>query len=140
MELLPLAEYAGLAVVPYNAMGAGLLTGKYIKGGTGRLEESEMYKVRYDDARYVEVTKRFVAYAGKKGLSPAALATSWVMSHPAVTSTLFGARNLDQFNDTLTCLDIRLSPGERAEITALSIDPPLATDREPMAISKKRGW
>ena len=140
VELLPLAEYAGLAVVPYNAMGAGLLTGKYLDGETGRLKESEMYKVRYDDARYIEVTRRFVAYAKKKGLSPAALATSWVMSHPMVTSTLFGARNLEQFNDTLTCLDIRLGPEERDAVTALSIDPPLPTDREPMAVSTKRGW
>lgn len=52
-----------------------------------------------------------------------------VASHPAVTSTILGARNLDQLNDTLGCLDIRLTPEARAEISALSVDPPLATDR-----------
>ncbi len=140
VEILPLAEHENLAVVPYNAMGAGLLTGKYLTGGTGRLTETEMYRQRYSRGDYTEIASRFVGHAKERGHSPAALATAWVMAHPLVTSTLFGARNLEQFNDTLACLDIRLTPEQRAEITALSIDPPQATDREPMAAMRTRGW
>jgi aryl-alcohol dehydrogenase-like predicted oxidoreductase len=140
VEILPLAEHEGLAVVPYNAMGAGLLTGKYLDGGQGRITESEMYRQRYSNPVYGEIAERFVAYARAHGHSPAALATAWVMANPVVTSTLVGARNLEQFNDTLSCLDIRLSPEQRQEITALSIDPPVATDREPMAAMRTRGW
>lgn len=140
VELLPMAQYEGLAVAPYNAIGAGLLTGKYLNGLNGRLTETEMYRQRYDNPQYVEVTKRFIAYAREKGLSPAALAVSWVMSHPLITSTIIGARNMEQLNDTLQCLDIRLTPEQRAEITALSVNPPLATDRESMDAFKARGW
>lgn len=140
VEILPLAEHEQLAVVPYNAMGAGLLTGKYLTGGTGRLTETEMYRQRYSRVDYTEIAAQFVAYAQGHGYSPAALATAWVMAHPIVTSTLFGARNLEQFDDTLACLDIQLTPEKRAEITALSIDPPQATDREPMAAMRTRGW
>jgi aryl-alcohol dehydrogenase-like predicted oxidoreductase len=140
VEIFPMAAYEKLAVVPYNAMGAGLLTGKYLKGGTGRLEETEMYKQRYADPRYVEVTGRFVEFAAKNGVPPAPLAVAWVMSRPEVTSTLVGARNLEQFRQTLQCLDIRLSAEERDEITAFSIDPPHATDRESMNAMLKRGW
>lgn len=141
VEILPMADYEGLAVVPYNAIGAGLLTGKYLKeDGQGRLTEAEMYRQRYDNPAYIEVTRKFVAYAREKGVSPAALATRWVMSHPAVTSAIIGARNLDQMNDTMTCVNIEMQPEVRAEITALSIDPPRATDRESMAAAKLRGW
>lgn len=140
VELLPLAEHERLAVVPYNAIGAGLLTGKYLTGGAGRLTEVEMYRQRYENDGYVEVTRRFVDYAKARGNSPAALAVAWVKAHPLVTSVLVGARSVAQLDDTLTCLDFDLSPGERAEITALSIDPPLATDREPLAAVKTRGW
>ena len=59
----------------------------------------------------------------------AALAVAWVASHRAITSTIIGARKLEQMNDTLGCLDIALSSEERAKIAALSIDPPSATDR-----------
>jgi len=140
VELLPLAAHEGLAVCPYNAIGAGLLTGKYLDGQTGRLNEMEMYRQRYANPQYTEVTKRFVAYARKHGFSPAALAMAWVQSHPTVTAPIIGARNRAQFEDTLGCLDIRLSPDQRAEITALSIDPPDATDRESMAAMRARGW
>ena len=140
VEIVPMAAHERLAVVPYNAMGAGLLTGKYLQGGTGRLDETEMYKQRYADPRYVEVTRRFVAFAAAKGIAPAPLAVAWVMSRPEVSSTLVGARNLEQFRETLQCLDIRLTAAERDEITALSIDPPHATDRESMNAMLKRGW
>jgi len=129
VEILPMAISEGLAVCPYNPLAAGLLTGKYLKGGSGRLDENDMYKKRYASPQYTEVAERFVPYAASVGLSPAALALAWVMSHPAITSTIIGARNLDQMNDCLGCLDIKLTPEDRAKVTALSIDPPLATDR-----------
>ncbi len=140
VELLPLAHHESLAVVPYNAIGAGLLTGKYLEGGSGRLHEAEMYRQRYENEQYAEVTRRFVAYAREKGRSPAALAVAWVKAHPVVTSALVGARTVDQLKDTLACLEIPMSPEQRAEITELSIAPPLATDREPMAAMNSRGW
>lgn len=140
VEILPLAAYAGLGVVPYNAIAAGLLTGKYLAGGQGRLTEVEMYRQRYENSAYAEVTRRFVAYARAKGVSPAALAVAWVNSHPQVTSAIVGARNLAQFEDTLGCIALRLGAEQRAEITGLSIDPPHATDREPLAAVSTRGW
>jgi aryl-alcohol dehydrogenase-like predicted oxidoreductase len=141
VEMLPLAAYEGLAVVPYNALGAGLLTGKYLqREGQGRLTEVEMYRQRYENPAYADITRRFVEYAEVRGYSPAALAVAWVMAHPAVTSTLVGARNVAQLDATLACLDLRLNPEQRAEITALSIDPPLPTDREPLAAVSTRGW
>ncbi len=140
VEILPMAEYEGFAVVPYNALGAGLLTGKYLEGGSGRLNEAEMYRQRYDNPQYVEITRKFVAFAKEKGVAPAALALAWVMSHPLINSAIFGARSLEQFENTLTCLEHRLTLEARREITALSVDPPRATDRESMDAMKKRGW
>lgn len=140
VEIMPMCAYERFGLVPYNALGAGLLTGKYLEGGTGRLDEAEMYRQRYDNPQYVEITRKFVAHAKEKGASPAALALAWVMSHPLVESSIFGARNLDQFEDTFTCLDHRLSPEERRAISALSIDPPRATDREGMDAMRQRGW
>ena len=130
VEILPLALAEQLAVCPCNPLAAGLLTGKYQRGQTGRLHENAMYRERYKNPQYLEVANRFVPYAASLGMSPAALALAWVSSHPAVTSTIIGARDLGQLNDNLGCLDIHLSPEARNQITALSIDPPSATDRE----------
>ncbi len=130
VEILPAAASEGVAVFPYNPLGAGMLTGKYLKGQTGRLSRNQMYQRRYGDPDYNEIVRRFVAYAEKRSVSPAALAVAWVNAHPSVTASIVGARNVDQLNDTLGCLDIELSAEEWAEIGALAPEPPLATDRE----------
>jgi aryl-alcohol dehydrogenase-like predicted oxidoreductase len=130
VEILPMAASENLAVCPYSPLAAGLLTGKYQRGESGRIKVNPMYAERYRNPVYMETAADFVAYALTKGRSPSALANAWVVSHPAVTSTIIGARNVDQLDDALGCVDIDLTSEQRAEITALSIDPPLATDRE----------
>lgn len=135
VEILPMAASEGLAVCPYSPVAAGLLTGKYLRGEGGRITEHPMYQERYKKEDYAQIAAQFVAYAHAHGYAPSALATRWVIDHPAVTSAIIGARNLEQLDQALECTKFRLSAEERAAITALSIDPPLATDREPTAVA-----
>jgi aryl-alcohol dehydrogenase-like predicted oxidoreductase len=130
VEILPMAEAENLAVFPYSPLGGGLLTGKYAgddRPAGGRLVESEMYQIRYRDT--YDTAERFAAFARDRGWQPAALAVAWVGSHPAVTAPLIGARNLGQLEGSLAALEIDMTPELRAEISALSPEPPPATDR-----------
>jgi aryl-alcohol dehydrogenase-like predicted oxidoreductase len=132
VELLPLALSEGLGVIPYSPLGGGLLTGKY-KGGaqpeTGRLVENVMYRKRYGEAVHWDTADRFAAFAAERGLRPAALAVAWAMSHPAVTAPIIGARSVAQLEESLGAVAIAMTPELRAEVTALSVEPPVATDR-----------
>lgn len=130
VEILPMAQHEGLAVFPYSPIAAGLLTGKYNRGESGRVTMVPMYIERYKDEYYLEIAEHFVAYAAEHSLTPSALATAWVASHPAVTAPIIGARNLNQLNQALEAVAIAMSPEMRAAISALSPTPPLATDRE----------
>lgn len=137
VEILPLAQAEQLGVIPYSPLGGGLLSGKYSttrKPDQGRLVENQMYVKRYGDTGYYQVAEGFAAHAQARGVRPAALAVAWVMSHPAVTAPIIGARNLEQLEESLASLDIVITPEWRAEISALSPEPPLATDR-----SEERG-
>ncbi|MCD6289705.1 MAG: aldo/keto reductase [Anaerolineae bacterium] len=132
VEILPLALSEGLAVMPYSPLGGGLLTGKYgvrQRPKQGRLVENDMYRKRYGDPVYYEVAERFTKHAQEHGVHPVSLAIAWVMSHPAVTAPIIGARNLEQLEPALKALDVPMTPEWRAEISALSIEPPPATDR-----------
>lgn len=132
VEILPLAADEKLGVITYSPLGGGLLTGKYTtrdKPQKGRLVDNKMYSRRYADQTYYEVAERFLGYAKQRGTHPATLAVAWVMSHPAVTAPIIGARNLEQLEPSLAALQTKLTPQQRQEITDLSIDPPLATDR-----------
>lgn len=131
VEVLPLALSEQLGVIPYSPLGAGLLTGKYGRKdrGNGRLQENSMYTRRYSLDWYYDTAEDFVAYAQSKGFSPVSLAVAWVLSHPAVTAPIIGARNLEQLEPSLDAVKIPITPEMRAEISALSPTPPPATDR-----------
>jgi aryl-alcohol dehydrogenase-like predicted oxidoreductase len=132
VELLPLALSEGLGVIPYSPLGGGLLTGKYAPGQRpqkGRLVENAMYQVRYGGEGIYETADRFSQFARQRGFEPAALAVAWVGSHPAVTAPIIGARNLEQLEGSLKSVDVPMTSELRAEISALSPEPPLATDR-----------
>jgi aryl-alcohol dehydrogenase-like predicted oxidoreductase len=132
VEILPLAQAAGLGVISYSPLGGGLLTGKYGAGkqpGTGRIVDNPQYTARYGQASDYETADRFTAFAASAGVRPATLAVAWAMAHPAVTAPIIGARNLTQLRDSLAALEVEMTDDLRAEISALSPTPPPATDR-----------
>jgi len=122
-EVLPLCEDAGLGVIPYNPLAGGMLTGKYKRGeqlpSGARLGAFSAYYDRYYTDMSFDVVEAFVAKAEERGVSPAQLALAWVLADPRVTCPIMGARNLEQLNDTIQGLDIRLTPEEREEIPAV---------------------
>jgi aryl-alcohol dehydrogenase-like predicted oxidoreductase len=132
VEILPLAAAGKLGVVTYSPLGGGLLTGKYGAGRrpeNGRLVENARYGDRYALDSDFATADRFTALAQELGVQPATLAVAWVMSHPAVTAPIIGARNLTQLEDSLAALDVEMTPELRDRISALSPTPPPATDR-----------
>jgi aryl-alcohol dehydrogenase-like predicted oxidoreductase len=132
VEILPMARAENLGVIPYSPLGGGLLTGKYgpnKQPEKGRLVENKMYQVRYGADWVYKVAQAFVDFARVRGYDPVALAVAWVESHPAVTAPIIGARNVAQLEGSLRALEIEMTPELRAEISALSPEPPPATDR-----------
>ena len=132
VELLPMAQALGVAVVPYSPTAGGLLTGKWGAGkrseGT-RLATNAMYQTRYADPAYYAAADGLTAIAGELGHTPAALAIAWVASHPGVTSVLLGARDVAQLEANLAAASIDMTADLRARISSLTPEPPPATDR-----------
>jgi len=128
VEILAMAQSENLGVIPYSPLGGGLLTGKYGPGqrpDEGRLTENAMYQKRYGLDWVYEVAGDFTKFAREHGYEPTALAVAWVAAHPAVTAPIIGARNLEQLEGSLKSLEIEMDVGLRAEISALSPEPPL---------------
>ena len=132
VEILPLAVSEQLGVISYSPLGGGLLTGKYgmnKRPEQGRLVEEQRYTDRYADEMNFVVADRFTTYAAEHGMHPATLAVAWVMSNPAITAPIIGARNLEQLEPSLAALDVDMTPQWRNEISSLSVTPAPATDR-----------
>ena len=132
VELLPMAASEGLAVFPYSPLGGGLLSGKYgvkDRPAGARITSWEIYKVRYGDDATLAVADRFRALAAELGHHPASLAIAWVMSHPAVTAPIVGARSVEQLDAAIAGASLVMTDELRARISALTPTPPPATDR-----------
>lgn len=131
VEILPMARAEGLGVMTFSPLGAGLLSGRYSSGEAagGRLVENDRYRRRYGLEGYAATAERFVAYAKEVGVNPVTLAVAWCAAHPAVTAPIVGARTAEQVAPALAAASYVMTAEERAAITALSPELPLAHDR-----------
>jgi aryl-alcohol dehydrogenase-like predicted oxidoreductase len=122
-EQLPLCEAEGLGVMAYNPLAGGLLTGKYRRGEPlpqgVRLQYWPVYYDRYYTERSMDVVEGLVAAAQARGANAAQLALAWILAEPRVTCPIVGARNVEQLDDTLGGLEIKLSREEREAIPAV---------------------
>lgn len=134
VEILPMAQAENLAVISYNPLGGGLLSGKYTGPDgpaipAGRLRENELYARRYGGDAAFRAAQAFTGLARELGVHPVTLAVAWTAAHPGVTAPILGARSVEQLEPALAALDIVMDPGLYARISALTAAPGPATDR-----------
>ncbi|UWQ25673.1 aldo/keto reductase [Leisingera aquaemixtae] len=129
VEILPMCADQGIAAAPYSPLGGGLLTGKYARGGSGRITEDDGYRTRYGPAFMHEAAQRLAALAAERGTDPATLAAAWAAAHPAAPMPIISARNAEQLQPSLAALDFGMDAELYSAIEALSPRPAPATDR-----------
>lgn len=129
VELFPMAASEGIAVAPYSPLGSGLLTGKYLNGGDGRLTTDKRYAARYGKSWMHDTAEALINIANELKLNTATLAVAWAARHSAVTAPIISARNDKQLRASLDALDVRLSDQEYNLIAEFSNCPAPATDR-----------
>lgn len=123
-ELLPLATEEGLAVIPYNPLAGGLLTGKHqfdAAPGEGRFtgavgKAGATYTERYWHEREFHTIETINGIVAPTGRSLASTALAWVLDNPAVTSAIIGASRPDQLNETLAAVDLPIDPEIKAKL------------------------
>ena len=126
-ELLPFCAEEGLAVIPYNPLAGGLLTGKHQRAapppaGTRFTlgAAAKTYTERYWQEREFDTVAAFVKLARDAAHEPATLAVAWVLAHPAVTSPLIGASKPEQLKASIAAADLKLDPALKAKLDELS--------------------
>jgi aryl-alcohol dehydrogenase-like predicted oxidoreductase len=123
-ELLPLALEERLAVIPYNPLAGGLLTGKHRhsdKPTEGRFTEAvgqagAMYQERYWHEREFDTVEKLRALAQQLGESLTKISMAWVLANPAITSAIIGASRPDQLTDTLAAADLALDADMKTKL------------------------
>jgi len=125
-ELLPFCREENLAVIPYNPLAGGLLTGKHERGqppagtrftlGTA----AKTYTERYWKEREFATVDAFLKLAAEAGIEPASLAIAWVLANPAICSPLVGASRPEQLKVSVAALDVKLDADLKSKLDELT--------------------
>lgn len=111
-ELLPAAHHCGVGVLAWSPLGRGVLTGKYRTGIPADSRAAAPHFAEfvrpYLDERSRRVVESVMTAADGLGVSPLAVALSWVRDQAGVASAIVGARTLTQLKGLLMAEDVVL--------------------------------
>jgi aryl-alcohol dehydrogenase-like predicted oxidoreductase len=128
LELVPIAVDQGLGLLVWGPLAGGLLSGKFRRGKEGpegaRHTGFKWHSPPVHDwDRMFDIIEEVVAVAEARGVSAAQVALAWLLSRPAVTSAIVGARTEDQLKDNLAAADLKLSQEELDRLEKVSRPP-----------------
>jgi aryl-alcohol dehydrogenase (NADP+) len=127
-EIVPAVLDAGMGLLAWSPLGGGWLSGKYRQdqrpSGATRLGEDPDRGMEAYDRRGTERTWLVIDAVQKvaedRGVSMAEVALAWVTGRPGVSSTILGARTLDQLEANLRAALLHLTAAETAALDAAS--------------------
>jgi aryl-alcohol dehydrogenase-like predicted oxidoreductase len=126
-ELFPLCASEGVAVIPYNPIAGGMLSGKHVGGeppeGTRFTlgNAAWRYQERYWHDRVFDTVEAIRGVADEAGLPMATLAVAWVMANPVVTAPILGASRPEQLDATMAAADVTLDADLLARLDELTV-------------------
>jgi aryl-alcohol dehydrogenase-like predicted oxidoreductase len=127
-EIVPAILDAGMGMLPWSPLGGGWLSGKYKRderpAEATRLGDNPQRGMEALDRRGTEQTWDVIdavqSVAEARGVSMAEVALAWVTDQPGVTSTILGARTLEQLETNLAAADLHLTAEETARLEEVS--------------------
>jgi aryl-alcohol dehydrogenase (NADP+) len=127
-ELFPLCSEEGVAVIPYNPLAGGLLTGKHSRGTPTEGTRftlgfaAERYQDRYWHDHMFDIVDVMTEIAAETGVGLTTLAMQWVLANPVVTSPIIGASRPEQLGDALVAATTPLDSEVKGRLDALTAE------------------
>ncbi|MFL7894385.1 MAG: aldo/keto reductase [Anaerolineales bacterium] len=113
-ELAQICREYGLGVIPYSPLGGGFLTGKYDeKGSEVESERANGVKKHFSQSNWLLLEKMKTIGVEKSSKTISQIALAWLLSDPLITSPIIGPRTLEQLQDNLGAVGLRLTPEEK---------------------------
>ena len=120
-ELSQVCREYGLGVIPYSPLAAGFLTDKYQRGQAEPVSDRiRGVKRRSFNDKGWTIHEAVENLARQKGKSVSQIALAWLLSNPLITSPIIGPRSLDQLNDNLGSVGLRLNAEEKNSLDQVS--------------------
>lgn len=123
-EMIPLCKDQGVALIPWSPLARGFLAGNRKpedkdenskSSATVRAKTDEMaLRYFYNDAAF-KIVNTISQVAKTKDLSNAQVAYAWLM-HKGVTAPIVGTSKMEQLNEAISAISVKLSKEEMDEL------------------------
>jgi aryl-alcohol dehydrogenase-like predicted oxidoreductase len=116
-DVLPICAKYGSGVIPWSPLNRGWLAGKYRHGQPidpqSRVGRHDPFIDSPDSPRgqrKLDLVEQLIPLAEQIGANLAQLALAWTLTNPVITAPIIGPRTMEQLEDNLGALDVRIPP------------------------------
>lgn len=128
-EMFPMCAEESLAVIPYNPLAGGLLTGKH-KADAPPPEGTRFtlgsaasnYQNRYWHDREFKTVEALRQIASDADLGMVEMAIAWVLANPVVTAPIIGASKPEQLDASIAGLNVKLPEELKARLDEATVE------------------
>lgn len=119
-EMLPLCREEGIGVIPWSPLARGYLAGnrRGATPATNRADTDKLGASLFNTEPDRAIIAAVDEVARKLGRSMAQVAYAWAATRPGVTTPIYGISKLQQFDDAMQSLTLRLDPDDIAKMEA----------------------
>jgi len=126
-EIVPFLQDQKMGLMTWSPLAGGFLSGKFSrdKTGTNNGRRTVFNFPPVDVQKGFDIIDVLQKIANRHEVSVAQVALGWQLHKDYVTTVIIGAKNLDQLNDNLGAVDVKLTAEDLAEIDAASAPKPI---------------
>lgn len=121
-EIVPMALSEGIGIMPWSPLAGGFLSGKFTRNnevaGNSRRDAFDFPPINKSKA--YDIIDVMAEIGKRHDVSVATVALNWVIKQPAVTSTIIGAKTLEQLNDNISAVNLQLTPEDMQQLNEVS--------------------
>jgi aryl-alcohol dehydrogenase-like predicted oxidoreductase len=132
-EIIPTVRELGIGFVPYSPLGRGFLTGTITKkSDLGDKDARAQRYPRFEGENFEKnqvLVERVRAIAENRGVTPGQMALAWVLAKGEDLVPIPGTKRRKYLEENAAAADIKLTPGEMAELEVAVPQNEIAGDR-----------
>jgi len=111
-EMIPLCRDQGVGLIPWSPLARGFLAGNRTRdksGSTVRARTDDFAQQLYYQPDDFTVSDRAQEVAREHNRKPTQIALAWILSRPGMTAPIIGASKMEQLDDAVAALGVKLS-------------------------------
>ncbi|GMK37228.1 aldo/keto reductase [Paenibacillus sp. CCS19] len=123
LETIPMCLDQGVGIIPYFPLAGGILSGKYSAPGAIPTDSRAITDPNFSkflDDKAISLAREVGSIASDHGSSTSALSLAWLMDRPAVSTVIVGATRVEQLEDNLKSIELKLTEDTINQLNAIS--------------------